>query len=70
MSDQPEDRPTPPEGERETVKPQGAALGWTDADLDKLSQVTPAVIADAKVDARRLPDLDALLRAKPTSRGK
>lgn len=53
----------PPTPERDTVQPQGDALDWTDADIDRLANLTPAKIADAKADARRFPLLDALLRA-------
>lgn len=59
----------PPTPERDTVKPQGAALDWTDAELDQIAALTPAKLADARADARRYPMLNALLTAEDTERG-
>jgi len=62
--------------ERETVQPQGRANEWTDGEITALSgidargRILPAVLADAKADARRYPDLarflDAVSDGKPT----
>lgn len=62
--------------ERETVQPKGRAEDWTDDEIAALTGITadgrisPAVLADAKADARRYPDLarflDAVSDGKPT----
>lgn len=63
--------------ERETVQPKGRADEWTDGEIAALTGITedgrilPAVLADAKADARRYPDLARFLDAvrddgKPT----
>ncbi len=51
------------------VEMPGGYLDWTDAELDELAAITPAVIADAMADARRLPQLDRLLRAREVTGG-
>lgn len=56
--------------ERETVQPQGRADEWTDDEIAALTGITvdgrisPAVLADAKADARRYPDLARFLDAR------
>lgn len=49
--------------ERELVEPEGDALDWTDEELDALTNISPYVVADARVDARQFPVLYALLTA-------
>jgi hypothetical protein len=49
---------------RETVQARGGAKQWTDAELQQLVTITPAKLADAKADARRLRPLYAFLRSK------
>lgn len=61
--------------ERETVQPDGGALEWSDEDIARLvgitpeGRISPAVLADAKADARRHADLNAFLNAQPTTAG-
>lgn len=47
-------------------KPVGQALAWTDADLDRLAEITPEDITSAKAHAERLmpKKLKPLLKAK------
>ncbi len=55
--------------ERETVQPDGRAHRWTETEIARLARITPAVLADAKADARRVPALNACLRAQERDRG-
>lgn len=48
------------------VQVQGVLVDWSDEELERLAAITPAVIADAKADARRLPNLHTLLSARQT----
>lgn len=55
--------------DRETVTPDGAAREWSEAEraalagIDEAGRIAPAVLADAKADARRYPDLARFLDA-------
>lgn len=57
------------EAGHQPVQPEGGAVDWTDAQIDALvgitddGQISPAVLADARADARRYPELNALLKA-------
>jgi len=49
----------------------GQPRRYTDADLDRLATITPAIIADARADARQHdPQLAALLEAKRVRGGR
>lgn len=50
---------------------QGQPHNYTDVDLDRLATITPAVIADARADARRHDaQLAALLDARKVRGGR
>lgn len=56
--------------DRETVQPKGRAEEWTESEIaaltgiDARGRISPAVLADAKADARRYPDLARFLDAR------
>jgi hypothetical protein len=58
----------------EKIQPEGSVTEWTETAIDRLiglrpdGTLSPAVIADARADARQYPELDALLRAKRLKR--
>jgi hypothetical protein len=51
------------------VTPAGGALDWSEDELDALSEITDADIADAQRNAAQYPDLDALLNAQDEGEG-
>ena len=57
--------------DRETVTPDGKGREWSAAEraalagVDDRGRIAPAALADAKADARRYPDLGAMLDAQP-----
>jgi hypothetical protein len=70
MMSKPEDEaPAPSAAGGEKVRPSGDPLDWSEADLDALSSIGPAVIADSRADARRYPALRAFLIAEDWDNG-
>ncbi len=58
------DNQTEPGTARQTVTPEGDLPAWTTEDIDRMAQVTPAALQDARADALRSdPELAAMLEA-------
>lgn len=51
------------------VTVEGQAILWTDEQIAAMCAITPAVLADARADARRDPTLAALLNARIVDQG-